>query len=62
MMRRVNLALLDIANAERLKALRAPSEQHPLAEYFGEWQRQRALEAPGCADASFAVNLNGDED
>ncbi|HEY5817352.1 MAG TPA: hypothetical protein VIU14_02985 [Mesorhizobium sp.] len=62
MMKRPNLALLEIANAERVAALRAQRAQHPLAEYFGEWQRQRVLQAPASSASSFAISLNGDED
>ncbi len=41
MFRRINLALMEAENARRAASRAGRPALHPLAEYYGDWERAR---------------------
>lgn len=61
MIRRVNLALMEIANAQRAAEQAARPALHPLAEYYRDWESERVAQREPEA-SSFTVDLTGNDD
>lgn len=61
MIRRVNLALMEAENARRAADRAGRPALHPLAEYYGDWERLRALQAKPADERSTTVGLSGED-
>jgi len=62
MMIRVNLARMETVNAQRAAGRRGRPTLHPIAEYYGDWERQRERERAEQGDGSLEMSLNGGGD
>jgi hypothetical protein len=61
MIRRVSLALMDASNMRRSAERNGRAALHPLAEYYGDWERARA-KMPVGGGSPFDVRLPDDEE
>ena len=57
---RVNLALMEAENMRRAAERAGRPALHPLAEYYGDWERERATRREEPRDGPFTLSLNGD--
>lgn len=60
MITRVNIALLEAERMRRQMEEAARPALHPLAEYYGDWQRDQTDQGP--TERSFTISLNGDDE
>jgi len=62
MIRRVNLALMETVNAQRNAERNGRPTLHPLAEYYGDWERERLTRDESPKQRSPSVfSLTGDD-
>jgi hypothetical protein len=57
MFRCVNLALMEAENARRAADRAGRPALHPLAEYYGDWERTRDAFSHAPAEPVFTVSL-----
>lgn len=58
---RVNLALMEAENMRRATERAGRPALHPLAEYYGNWERERAARREEPRDEPFTLSLSGDD-
>jgi len=62
MLRRINLALMEADNTRRAADRRGRPALHPLAEYYGNWERERVTAADAFEDRSVSISLGRDQE
>jgi hypothetical protein len=54
---RPNFALMEIENARRAADRAGRPALHPIAEFYGDWERERARRESEAREASFVLSL-----